>query len=288
MAFVVKRLPRRFRKIFMLKHCFIHLPGVDSTFSAKLFSAGIRCWDDALRLGLPCGAGRAETLRAGVRESIARLEARDALWFSRALAPAEQWRLFPHFKSGAAFVDIETTGLAWPNAYITTIALYDGAKVRTYRRGENLESFSDDILAYNLLVTWNGRSFDAPFLRRSLNIPLDMAHLDLLHVYRAMGLRGGLKKVEIALGLERGGVAGIDGLDAVRLWRAYERSGDRRMLETLLAYNVADVLSLELLADHAVRRHETGRDELPDASRIRNDLNPYVPCPETIRRILGK
>ena len=279
----------------MLERCFLHLPGVGPGFTAKLSAAGIACWEDALRMDLPCGPQRSELLRAGVRESVERLEQGDALWFSRALAPSEQWRLYPHFGRGAAFVDIETTGLAWPEAHITTIALYGGGEVRTYVQGENLEDFADDILRYSLLVTWNGRGFDAPFLRRALRIPLDMAHLDLLPVYRAMGLKGGLKKVEAALGLDRGGVSGIDGWDAVRLWRAYERTDDRRVLETLLAYNVADVLSLELLAGYAVQRHEAGaaafpdsRAELPDPALVRYDLNPHKPDREVIRRVLGK
>lgn len=272
----------------MLTHCFIHLPGVGPAFTAKLSSAGIRCWEDALRADLPCGAERAELLRAGIRESIARLALRDALWFSRALASCEQWRLYPHFRDSAAFVDIETTGLAWPDAGITTIALYDGASVRTYVQGENLEAFADDIQHYTLLVTWNGRSFDAPFLRRALRIPLEMAHLDLLPVYRRMGLRGGLKKVEVALGLDRGGVAGVDGWDAVRLWRAYERTDDRRVLETLLAYNVADVLSLEVLAGYAVQRQATGTEEPPDAGLLRHDLNPFTADRGVLGRVLGK
>lgn len=272
----------------MLTRCFLHLPGVGPVFTAKLSAAGIGSWEDALQKKLPCGVGKADILRAGIRESFRRLEMRDALWFGRALAPAEQWRLYPHFGHAAAFVDIETTGLAWPDAHITTIALYDGAAVRTYVQGENLDAFADDILSYTLLVTWNGRSFDVPFLRRALHIPLDMAHLDLLPVYRAMGLKGGLKKVELMLGLDRGGVDGIDGWDAVRLWRAYERTGDRRVLETLLAYNVADVLSLELLADHAVRRCETGAEEAPDKAGLRRDLNPHTPHREVIRRVLGK
>ena len=272
----------------MLTRCFLHLPGIGPAFTAKLSSAGICCWEDALGGELPCGAERAGVLRAGVRESMARLAKGDALWFSRALASAEQWRLYPHFRDAAAFVDIETTGLAWPDAHITTIALYDGRSVRTYVQGENLEDFADDILAYNLLVTWNGRGFDAPFLRRALRIPLEMAHLDLLPVYRALGLRGGLKKVEAMLGLERDGLAGVDGWDAVRLWRAYERTDDRRVLETLLAYNVADVLSLELLADYAVQRHKTGMREPPDAGLLRHDLNPFSPDRGVMRRVLGK
>ncbi len=269
----------------MLTSCFCHLPGIGPAFETKLRQAGIATWEDALRLPLPCGAARAQTLREGVLESQRRLEERDALWFGDRLPPAGQWRLFPHFRDGAAYVDIETTGLAWPEGCITTIALYDGDSVRTYVQGVNLEAFADDILDYGLLVTWNGRGFDAPILRRALRIPLDMAHLDLLPVFRALGLRGGLKAVEKTLGLDRDGLDGVDGWAAVRLWRAYERSGDPEVLETLLAYNVADVLSLEYLAGYAALRH--GCEEMRHVSLPPPEANPFAPSPRVLRAVLG-
>ena len=161
-------------------------------------------------------------------------------------------------------------------------------------QGRNLEEFSNDILDYKLLVTWNGRCFDAPILRRELNIPLDtpggpgnrhaapMAHLDLLPVFRALGLRGGLKAVERLLGLDRGGLTGVDGWDAVRLWRAYEYSGEARFLETLLAYNAADVLSLERLAEYACLAHG-GAGSALELAPVRHDLNPHRPDLEVVR-----
>lgn len=272
----------------MLDSCFFHIPGVGPAFTDKLRLAGVRNWDDALALPLPCGSARGEKLREAIRESKERLAAQDARWFGNALSPAEQWRLYPHFRHSAAYVDIETTGLSWPEASITTIALYNGESVRTYVRGVNLESFADDILDYKLLVTWNGRAFDAPILRRFLQIPLDkgtMAHLDLLPVFRALGLRGGLKKVETALGLGRGALEGVDGWAAVHLWRAYEQNNDPRVLQTLLAYNVADVLSLEVLAEYAVQRHCGGGDA--DAPPVKAHLNPFTPDRQVLRRVLG-
>ncbi len=273
----------------MLQRCFFHLPGVGPAFDATLRAAGIQTWNDALTMNLPCGPTKAANLRAGLEESLSRLARGDARWFGKALAPARQWLLFPHFRHSAAYVDIETTGLSWPEGQITTIALYDGIRVRTYVQGENLEDFADDILEFKLLVTWNGRCFDAPMLRRTLNIPLDkgsMAHLDLLPVFRSMDLRGGLKKVEKALGLSRGALDGVDGWAAVLLWNEYERLGDRRVLETLLAYNVADVLSLEYLAEFAVRRLSGNLEEASgEVSRVKSELNPFRPDPRVLRRL---
>lgn len=271
----------------MLDHCFLHIPGVGPSFCAKLRQAGICTWHDALTLPLPCGAAKEKEIKARVAASQERLAAGDARWFSSRLKPAEQWRLFPHFAHSAAYVDIETTGLMQDDC-ITSIALYDGNRVRTYVQGQNLEDFADDILDYSLLITWNGRSFDAPIIRRSLAIALDdpvsghMAHLDLLPVFRALDLRGGLKKVEHTLGISRKELDGVDGYTAVLLWRYLERFGDPRALETLLAYNVADVLSLEALAVYAVERH-AGRT--PGPLRVKDHINPFSPHRDILRRL---
>lgn len=269
----------------MLDTCFLHLPGVGPGFVAKLHAAGVFTWDDALCKALPCGPKKAADFLSGVAASREKLEAGDLRWFGDVLPPAEQWRLFPYGKDAAAYVDIETTGLSWGEDCITTIALYDGKCVRTYVQGRNLEDFADDILNCGLLVTWNGRGFDAPILRRSLRIPLDMPHLDLLPVFRKLDLRGGLKKVEKALGIDRDGLDGVDGWMAVRLWQAFERTGDERFLETLLAYNVADVLSLEYLAAYAVMRHTGKPMEDLGIAAVKEAMNPFAPDMSVLRRL---
>ena len=268
----------------MLETCFVHLPGVGPGFVAKLRAAGIVTWDDALCASLPCGAKKTADFLAGVRASKERLAVGDLRWFADVLSPAEQWRLYPYCRDSVAYVDIETTGLSWGENFITTIALYDGEQVRTYVQGRNLDAFADDILKYTLLVTWNGRGFDVPILRRSLVIPLDMPHLDLLPVFRKLDLRGGLKKVEKTLGIDRDALDGVDGWMAVRLWRAFERTRDERFLETLLAYNVADVLSLEFLAAYAVSRH-TGLPGHECGVTAVNECNPFVADRAALREL---
>lgn len=247
-----------------------------------LEEAGIRTWDEALaHPALPFAPGlRAEFLR-GLEESARRLEAGDALWFSERLAQAEQWRLFPHFKHSAAYVDIETSGLAWPQAQITSIALYDGENLSVYVNGRNLDDFLADIDRYSLLVTWNGRAFDVPFINRAMNVNLKMAHLDLLPVFRALDIRGGLKKVEKLLGLERDALDGVDGYTAVQLWREYARFGDQRALETLLAYNAEDVFSLEYLAHYACAEHGC-----PVPGCLAKPANPFRADPELVERLV--
>ncbi len=240
----------------MLEHTFCHIPSIGVKTESRLWEAGLRNWSDlehSLGNGgaAPLGRASKELVRDNLAASVDRLSAGDANWFGERLLPAEQWRLYADFMDQAAYVDIETTGTAPPSNHITTIALYDGTDVKTYVWGDNLEQFADDILQYKLLVTFNGRCFDAPFIEKSLKIQLPKAHLDLRNVLKAAGVTGGLKKAEKHFGLDRGELDGVDGYWAVLLWREYRNLGKERFLRTLLAYNIEDVLSLEALASRA-------------------------------------
>jgi uncharacterized protein YprB with RNaseH-like and TPR domain len=82
-------------------------------------------------------------------------------------------------------VDIETTGLD-PRNEITTAVLYDGLTIRHYVNGENMDEFVRDVMEYRLLVTYNGKSFDIPFIQRYFGIHLSQAHIDLRHLYQAL------------------------------------------------------------------------------------------------------
>ena len=60
-------------------------------------------------------------------------------------------------------------------------------------------------------------------------------------------IRGGLKGCERQLGMNRGDLSDIDGFFAVLLWDEFQRTGDHKVLETLLAYNIQDTINLENL-----------------------------------------
>lgn len=154
----------------------------------------------------------------------------------------------------SAGFDTEFTGLGWPNDHITTIAVYDGQRVRHYVHGRNLDEFAADIGEYDLLVTYDGKCSDVPFIESCLGCRVPQAHLHLRYVLNRLGYRGGLKGCELALGLGRPGLENVGGYMAVLLWTEYKRSGDERVLDTLLTYNVEDMLSLERQAVIAYNR----------------------------------
>jgi len=166
---------------------------------------------------------------------------------------------------------------------VTVVGVYDGRRRRTFVQGENLENLPGALERAKLLVTFNGRGFDAPFLRKAFpRMPLDQIHLDLLHPLRRLGFFGGLKAIEREMGILRSEeTSGIGGFDAVRLWRAYE-GGDDDALELLIRYNMEDVVNLEPIAAFA---YETLRKLCLDrgfvtADRLKSpDRSRSVPRP---------
>jgi uncharacterized protein YprB with RNaseH-like and TPR domain len=272
----------------MLRHTFCHLKGVALRKEQRLWSAGLTTWDDVLSGRLPAGVARRLPVE-DLRESHRRHGLGEAGWFAARLPSAQSWRLFSDFREHCAYLDIETTGMS-DAASVTTIALYDGRCIRTYVSGENLDAFARDVRSYRLLVTYNGKCFDLPILRRCLGCPLDQAHIDLRYVLAGLGIRGGLKGCERQVGIARPGLEEVDGLMAVLLWYDYQRRRDRRILDTLLAYNVQDTMNLETLLVHA---HNAWLDRLAAPFLAVHRLaaaslpvNPYTADPDSVRRAL--
>jgi uncharacterized protein YprB with RNaseH-like and TPR domain len=240
----------------MLRHTFCHLSGIGEKVERRLWEAGVTSWEEALRRGrdLPAGARQAV---AELRASLGYYSERNPAWFHERLPAAQAWRLYHDFQDSCAFLDIETTGmLGW--GHVTTVALYDGRSIRHYIHGQNLHEFVRDVAAYRLLVTYNGKAFDVPFLERTFGVRLSQAHIDLRYVLHSLGFKGGLKSCERQLGMSRPGLEDVDGYVAVLLWHEYRRRQDPRALQTLLAYNIQDTVNLESLMVLAHNRKLAG------------------------------
>lgn len=241
----------RFRMVCcfsMLKNTFLHIAGIGAIREQRLWESGILRWEDftpdsARRIS----PSRSDSIVACLDESHRHLESKNPTYFSDRLPAGLQWRFFPEFRDTTVYLDIETTGLdGWRNE-ITTIALYDGNSITFFVNGHNLDDFPGRIDAYNVIVTYNGKCFDVPFIENYFNIRLNHAHIDLRYILGSLGYAGGLKACEARLGIHRGDLAGLDGFFAVLLWHDYRKHGNLKALETLLAYNIQDVLTLETL-----------------------------------------
>lgn len=232
----------------MLKNTFIHVPGVGSKTEQRIWSGGILSWDDLLTRGsarIP--PKKEDILTRCIEESLEHLSRKNPYYFGNLLPPNQFWRFFPDFRESTAYLDIETTGLdSWSNQ-ITTIVLYDGKSVLIYVQGQNLDDFKKDVKRFKILVTYNGRCFDVPFIESYFDIKLHHVHIDSRYLLRSLGYTGGLKGCEKRAGIDREELDGLDGYSAVLLWNDYQRGKNPKSLETLLAYNVQDVVNLEFL-----------------------------------------
>ncbi|MDF1590073.1 MAG: ribonuclease H-like domain-containing protein [Desulfobacterales bacterium] len=272
----------------MLKNTFHHLPGIGALTERQIWSAGILAWDDFKEPNpLKWSSARTAACRVGLQTSQKYLLDNHPGYFTGHLPSSQHWRIFPEFRNTTAYLDIETTGMDPYDQSITTIALYDGRSVFYYIAGQNLERFKSDITRYGLIVTYNGKCFDIPFVEKDLNIRLPQAHIDLRYVLAGLGITGGLKRCEAKLGLARGDLAGVDGFFAVLLWNEYRQYKNTKALQTLLAYNIQDAVNLETLM---VMAYNLKIKETPFASSHRMDLTPiptvpFNPDPPTIAQI---
>lgn len=274
----------------MLINSFCHIPLISARTESKLWTAGIHAWGDAARVDQSLLSRRKlENMHRCVEESQVHLPSGNALYFSEHLPSNQHWRLFPEFRHSVAFLDIETTGLGNSGDHITTIALYDGRTISHYIHGENLRQFASDIGRYKLLVTYNGKCFDIPFIENYFGIGVNAAHIDLRYVLRSLGYGGGLKTCEQRMGLERDGLEGVDGFFAVLLWSEYKRRGNVRALETLLAYNIQDVVNLETLMVRAYNLKLrdtpfTGSHVIAPPTPPVLPFEPHMPTIQKVRR----
>ena len=232
----------------MLINTFIHIQGIGAITEQRLWESGIGDWG-SIKTGLPIpvSGARKHFLLNGIEESWRHLDDCNPSYFSNLLPSNQSWRFFPEFRDSTAYLDIETTGLDRYYHSITTIALYDGQRIKTYVNGKNLDDFIEDIKHYKVIITYNGKSFDIPFIESFFNVRLNHSQIDLRYVLYSLGFRGGLKGVERQLGTDRGDLRDLDGFFAVLLWDEYQKSGDQKVLDTLLAYNVQDTVTLENL-----------------------------------------
>ena len=272
----------------MLKNTFLHIPGIGSITEQHLWNSGITDWDTSFdNTPVPISSNRKITIIKGIEESIHHLDRDNPAFFANLLPSNQCWRLFPEFRELTVYLDIETTGMERDYNDITTIALYDGATIQTYVHGQNLNDFVDDIQKYNVIVSYNGKSFDVPFIENYFGIQLNHAQIDLRYVLSSLGYKGGLKECERQLGMDRGDLSDVDGFFAVFLWNEYQKTGNKKALDTLLAYNVQDTVNLEslMVTAYNMKLKATPFYHSHQIPSPRMPVNPYTADLKTVDRI---
>jgi uncharacterized protein YprB with RNaseH-like and TPR domain len=204
------------------------------------------------------------------------------------LDPALSDALDPEVGPRTVFIDLETTGLsggAGTVAFLVGCGYFDlGAfQVRQFL----LTSFASEraLLAAvaefldvaDLIVTYNGKTFDVPvmetrWLFHRLEMPLDgVPHFDMLHPARrlwrtrnvdhAMADDGGCRLTTLEhslLGVSRAGDA--QAFEIPSRYFRFLRSGDPRPLEAVLEHNRLDLVSLAGVTACAARLVAGGSD----------------------------
>lgn len=232
-----------------IENSFIPIDGVGKKTERLLWRSGITHWDDFD--GSVVGERKAERIFNFIEVGRNCLKLKDSRFFYHVLPSGSQWRLYENFRDDACFFDIETTGLSPENHDVTMVSFHHTNKgeTTTLVKGQNLtyDSLSRELERAKLLVSFNGKRFDVPFLEHEFSIEVDLPHIDLMYPCRKLGLTGGLKQIEKDLKIERDR-PDISGKDAIRLWEKYQR-GNGDALDTLVSYNRDDAANLKPVMD---------------------------------------
>ena len=186
------------------------------------------------------------------------------------------------------FFDTETTGLAGGTGtrafMIGASDLVEGRlRIRqlltTTMPAEDamLRTFAAWLSPHTVLVSYNGRSYDAPLLKTRYRLarqpcPITpLAHLDLLHPVRRR-YRGRWENCRLAT-IERHllGVLREDdlpGSEAPRAWRDYLQGGAATDLRRVLSHNHTDVRSLASLLSALVQANPGPPEESASAGKL--------------------
>lgn len=241
----------------MLKHTFIHLPGIGAKTEARLWARGVLNWDEyesELPPQLGFFANEETPIAASLAASRAALESGNTDFFADRLSPGDFYRIALTFPEETLFLDIETTGLSLYYDYLTMVGWSMAGHYGAYILGEDPAPLFAAVSRAKVIVTFNGSHFDVPFLAKTFpDLKIPKAHIDLRFLVRRAGLEGGQKEVEELLGLRRPKrLLEMSGERAPVLWHQY-RWGSISSLEQLLAYNHADVDGMQGILDWSIR-----------------------------------
>ncbi len=223
--------------------------------------------------------------------------------------------------------DIETTGLSpeQNSIYCIGCGYLSGDEIcvelffaeRPEEEAEVLSSFFTLVQKHNVLLTFNGSTFDLPFLEKRAEaqkyapalseaavrtvcerFPASYAHVDLYrevtrmrHLLDLSSYRQ--KNIEQFLGCDREDK--YTGGELTRIYREYVRHPDPEAREVILLHNREDVAGMfRLLSILSYRQFPDGRFEIEDIMEENSDdnrwlcirLHPDCPLPQSIHKIL--
>ncbi|MEK6869235.1 MAG: ribonuclease H-like domain-containing protein, partial [Nanoarchaeota archaeon] len=216
----------------MIQNSFVFLERVKKGIEENLWEQGINSWDSFLAANKVRGLSisRKKYYDRKIIEARKALYNFDSSYFKKILPQSEYYRLYDFFRDECVFLDIETTGLDSHNDDITVIGLFDGIDAKTMIKGINFnyEKLKNELKNYKLIVTFNGSSFDVPFINKKYpDLLPNVPNFDVKSVTDRLNLKGGLKEIERKLGIKRNEIIeNFYGGDALTLWKMHRATGD--------------------------------------------------------------
>jgi uncharacterized protein YprB with RNaseH-like and TPR domain len=168
--------------------------------------------------------------------------------------------LAAHGLEHALFLDLETCGLASSAVFLAGTMHWNGEDfvLRQYfarhygEEGPLLRALNESMAGFEHLVTFNGKTFDVPFLQgravvHGVRLALPPHHLDLLHAARRRW-RGEfadcrLKTLESRV-CRRHRVGDVPGEEIPGLYHDYVKHGDPYRLVPVFHHNLLDVITM--------------------------------------------
>ncbi len=239
----------------MIDSAFLHFSGIGKKNRDRLLQAGIIDWESALLKTeqIPFKGEKKEKFLLEIENNLQAHKDQNIRFFTEKFHPLDKWRILSEYFERTSYFDIETDGIY---NRITTISVYHKGKVYSFTKYKNLDDFLDILEDIDLIVSFNGASFDIPVVLQNFRIPsFPVPHVDLRWVCYHEGVRGGLKEIEKKLNILRPmDLQGADGMEAIRLWFQWIEWKDKQALIRLVRYCSADVLSLVKLTEKVLSR----------------------------------
>ena len=176
-------------------------------------------------------------------------------FFTSRLSGNELYRVALTFPEDVMFLDIETTGLSHYYDFITIIGWSTGINYHYFVNGlSNSDFFLRAIEKAKVLITFNGKIFDVPFLKKLFpEIKIPSCHIDLRFFSSSIGLKGGQKEIERLTGYKRiKSLQDTNGFTATVLWDEY-KWGKKSSLKKLIRYNHSDIEGMKYIFDYVVK-----------------------------------
>lgn len=173
------------------------------------------------------------------------------------------------------FFDIETTGLShkYSNIISITLLLYEENKYRIYQlyceykidEKEAIKYFKDLIKNKKYVITYNGNTFDIPFvINKSLEYEINLYLNNFVKIDLYNDMRNLKNKIEISdlklktvesyFNINRNDI--ISGKDVTILYEAYKIEPRKEFSDMILEHNYEDVYNLSILFDKVLSLYD--------------------------------